>query len=196
MFLTEIANLLSYCRTLLVSLKLDILDLHLLGNENMCINILFLAWLGGQAKTLMFIHIAPEPDAIGESISTLKFAERVATVELGAAKTNKEGGEVKELKEQVNLVNSLFFVIVVMILNVTHFQLLLMFLLLQIACLKAAFASKDGENENIRSSHSSPDILRDIKIGHTSPASGYPMEEVGCVEVFICQPEIYNTTFF
>ncbi|KAM0824928.1 hypothetical protein ACQ4PT_069918 [Festuca glaucescens] len=106
---------------------------------------------GGQAKTLMFIHIAPEPDAIGESISTLKFAERVATVELGAAKTNKEGGEVKELKEQI-------------------------------ACLKTALASKDGENENIRSSHSSPDILRDIKIGHISPASGYPMEEVGCVE--------------
>nr|ABA95279.2 kinesin motor protein, putative, expressed [Oryza sativa Japonica Group] len=43
----------------------------------------------------------PEPDAIGESISTLKFAERVATVELGAAKSNKEGGEVKELKEQI-----------------------------------------------------------------------------------------------
>jgi kinesin family member C2/C3 len=50
----------------------------------------------------MFVHIAPEPDAISESISTLKFAERVATVELGAAKSNKEGAEVKELKEQVN----------------------------------------------------------------------------------------------
>jgi len=59
--------------------------------------------LGGQAKTLMFVHIAPEPDAVGESISTLKFAERVATVELGAAKSNKEGGEVRELKEQVRL---------------------------------------------------------------------------------------------
>ncbi|CAM0874137.1 unnamed protein product [Alopecurus aequalis] len=107
--------------------------------------------LGGQAKTLMFIHIAPEPDAVGESISTLKFAERVATVELGAAKTNKEGGEVKDLKEQI-------------------------------ACLKTALASKDGENEIIRSSHSSPDILRDIKVAHISPASGHPMEEVGCLE--------------
>ncbi|GJN05109.1 hypothetical protein PR202_ga22714 [Eleusine coracana subsp. coracana] len=56
---------------------------------------------GGQAKTLMFVHIAPEPDAVSESISTLKFAERVATVELGAAKSNKEGAEVKELKEQI-----------------------------------------------------------------------------------------------
>ncbi|XP_030947195.1 kinesin-like protein KIN-14I [Quercus lobata] len=57
--------------------------------------------LGGQAKTLMFVHISPEPDAIGESISTLKFAERVATVELGAAKVNKDSTDVKELKEQI-----------------------------------------------------------------------------------------------
>ncbi|KAJ0976327.1 hypothetical protein J5N97_018292 [Dioscorea zingiberensis] len=57
--------------------------------------------LGGQAKTLMFVHISPEADAIGETISTLKFAERVATVELGSARLNKESGEVKELKEQI-----------------------------------------------------------------------------------------------
>lgn len=58
-------------------------------------------YLGGQAKTLMFVHISPEVDAIGETISTLKFAERVATIELGAARVNKETGDVKELKEQV-----------------------------------------------------------------------------------------------
>lgn len=57
--------------------------------------------LGGQAKTLMFVHISPEPDAIGETISTLKFAERVATVELGAARVNKGSADFKELKEQV-----------------------------------------------------------------------------------------------
>ncbi|MBA0561540.1 hypothetical protein Golob_018359, partial [Gossypium lobatum] len=57
--------------------------------------------LGGQAKTLMFVHIAPEYEASGETISTLKFAERVATVELGAAKVNKDSGEMKELKGQV-----------------------------------------------------------------------------------------------
>ncbi|GMJ11762.1 KINESIN-LIKE PROTEIN IN ARABIDOPSIS THALIANA D, kinesin 4 [Hibiscus trionum] len=57
--------------------------------------------LGGQAKTLMFVHIAPEYEAHGETLSTLKFAERVATVELGAAKVNKDSGEVKELKEQI-----------------------------------------------------------------------------------------------
>lgn len=49
----------------------------------------------------MFVHISPEPDAIGETVSTLKFAERVATVELGAAKVNKDGADVKALKEQV-----------------------------------------------------------------------------------------------
>ncbi|TYH46316.1 hypothetical protein ES332_D11G327700v1 [Gossypium tomentosum] len=58
--------------------------------------------LGGQAKTLMFVHIAPEYEASGETISTLKFAERVATVELGAAKVNKDSGEVKELKGQIS----------------------------------------------------------------------------------------------
>ncbi|CDP17227.1 unnamed protein product [Coffea canephora] len=57
--------------------------------------------LGGQAKTLMFVHIAPEHDAIGETISTLKFAERVSSVELGAARANKENSDVKELKEQI-----------------------------------------------------------------------------------------------
>ncbi|CAL9093900.1 unnamed protein product [Musa textilis] len=57
--------------------------------------------LGGQAKTLMFVHISPEADAISETLSTLKFAERVAMVELGAAQVNKDNGEVKELRLQV-----------------------------------------------------------------------------------------------
>ncbi|KAH9290036.1 hypothetical protein KI387_034153, partial [Taxus chinensis] len=63
---------------------------------------------GGQAKTLMFVHISPEVDAYGETMSTLKFAERVATVELGAAKSNKESGDIRELKGQIaNLKNAL-----------------------------------------------------------------------------------------
>lgn len=56
---------------------------------------------GGQAKTLMFVHISPEPEALGETLSTLKFAERVSTVELGAARTNKDNAQVYELREQV-----------------------------------------------------------------------------------------------
>ncbi|KAI4306255.1 hypothetical protein L6164_029548 [Bauhinia variegata] len=58
--------------------------------------------LGGHAKTLMFVHINPELNALGETISTLKFAERVASVELGAAQSNKETGEIQELKEEIS----------------------------------------------------------------------------------------------
>ncbi|RDX75585.1 Kinesin-like protein KIN-14F, partial [Mucuna pruriens] len=58
--------------------------------------------LGGHAKTLMFVHINPELNALGETISTLKFAERVATIELGAAQSNKETGEIRDLKEEIS----------------------------------------------------------------------------------------------
>uniref|UniRef100_A0A9I9D557 Kinesin KP1 n=1 Tax=Cucumis melo TaxID=3656 RepID=A0A9I9D557_CUCME len=58
--------------------------------------------LGGQAKTLMFVHINPEVDALGETISTLKFAERVASIELGAARCNKENGQIRELKDEIS----------------------------------------------------------------------------------------------
>ncbi|PIA58345.1 hypothetical protein AQUCO_00500341v1, partial [Aquilegia coerulea] len=58
--------------------------------------------LGGQAKTLMFVHINPEVSSFGETISTLKFAERVASIELGAARSNKETGEIKALKEEIS----------------------------------------------------------------------------------------------
>lgn len=57
--------------------------------------------LGGHAKTLMFAHLSPEDDSFGETISTLKFAQRVSTVELGTARLNKESSKVMELKEQI-----------------------------------------------------------------------------------------------
>lgn len=57
--------------------------------------------LGGQAKTLMFVQLNPDIDSYYETISTLKFAERVSGVELGAAQSNKEGRDVRELMEQV-----------------------------------------------------------------------------------------------
>lgn len=62
-----------------------------------------MTWTGGQAKTLMFVHISPDADSFGETMSTLKFAERVATVELGAARSNKESGEIQVLKDQVTI---------------------------------------------------------------------------------------------
>ncbi|WVZ68868.1 hypothetical protein U9M48_017750 [Paspalum notatum var. saurae] len=58
--------------------------------------------LGGQAKTLMFVQINPDIESYSETISTLKFAERVSGVELGAARSNKEGKDIKDLLEQVS----------------------------------------------------------------------------------------------
>ena len=49
----------------------------------------------------MFVHINPELNAIGETLSTLKFAEMVSSIELGAAQSNKETGEIRDLKEEV-----------------------------------------------------------------------------------------------
>ncbi|XP_010269743.1 PREDICTED: kinesin-like protein KIN-14G isoform X2 [Nelumbo nucifera] len=57
--------------------------------------------LGGHSKTLMFAHVSPEEASYGETISTLKFAQRVSTIELGASRLNKESSEVRELREQV-----------------------------------------------------------------------------------------------
>lgn len=57
--------------------------------------------LGGQAKTLMLVQINPDAQSYSETSSTLKFAERVSGVELGAAKSNKESKDIRELMEQV-----------------------------------------------------------------------------------------------
>ncbi|XP_029147408.1 kinesin-like protein KIN-14C [Arachis hypogaea] len=59
------------------------------------------ASLGGHAKTLMFIQINSDVNSYSETMSTLKFAERVSGIELGAARSNKESKDVKELMEQV-----------------------------------------------------------------------------------------------
>ncbi|KAG8052768.1 hypothetical protein GUJ93_ZPchr0001g30021 [Zizania palustris] len=58
--------------------------------------------LGGNAKTLMFAHICPDADSYVETLSTLKFAQRVSSVELGTAHSNKESNEIRELKQQVD----------------------------------------------------------------------------------------------
>ncbi|KAJ8471978.1 hypothetical protein OPV22_026321 [Ensete ventricosum] len=58
--------------------------------------------LGGNAKMLMFAHVSPESDSYGETISTLKFAQRASSVELGAPPQNKESSEIRNLKEQID----------------------------------------------------------------------------------------------
>ncbi|KAE8810010.1 Kinesin-4 [Hordeum vulgare] len=57
--------------------------------------------LGGNAKTLMLAHISPEGESYVETLSTLKFAQRASTVELGTAHANKESNDIRVLKEQV-----------------------------------------------------------------------------------------------
>ena len=61
-----------------------------------------IVFVGGHAKTLMLVHINPVVNAIGETVGTLKFAERVALIELGSVRSNKETGEIQELKEEVD----------------------------------------------------------------------------------------------
>ncbi|KAK4782474.1 hypothetical protein SAY86_016576 [Trapa natans] len=63
--------------------------------------------LGGQAKTLMFIQLNPDTTSYTESLSTLKFAERASGVELGAAKSSKEGKEGRDVRELMDQVVSL-----------------------------------------------------------------------------------------
>lgn len=49
----------------------------------------------------MFVQLNPDVNSYSESLSTLKFAERVSGVELGTARSSKEGRDVWELMEQV-----------------------------------------------------------------------------------------------
>lgn len=58
----------------------------------------------------MFVQINPDVESYSETISTLKFAERVSGVELGAARSNKEGKDIKELLEQVSILQLLFVI--------------------------------------------------------------------------------------
>ncbi|GLC61873.1 hypothetical protein PLESTB_001813300 [Pleodorina starrii] len=55
--------------------------------------------LSGQAKVCMLMHVAPESTSHGETISTLNFGNRVASVTLGQAKCNVESGKVFEAHE-------------------------------------------------------------------------------------------------
>ncbi|XP_054785930.1 kinesin-like protein KIN-14C isoform X2 [Prosopis cineraria] len=57
--------------------------------------------LGGHAKTLMFVQLNPDVNSFSESLSTLKFAERVSGVELGQARSTGDGKDVRELMEQI-----------------------------------------------------------------------------------------------
>merc|ERR1711920_760698 len=57
--------------------------------------------LGGHAKTIMFINICPTDEHISETLSSLRFAQRVAKVELGKAqKTFKKVDRLNKKSSQ------------------------------------------------------------------------------------------------
>lgn len=49
----------------------------------------------------MLAHVIPEENNFAETVSTLKFAQKISNVELGAAQSNKQNLEVMELKQEV-----------------------------------------------------------------------------------------------
>ncbi len=61
--------------------------------------------LAGQAKSMMFMHVAPEESSVGETLSTLNFGSAVTKITLGAAKQNVvESGaiwEARQVKEKL-----------------------------------------------------------------------------------------------
>lgn len=71
----------------------------------------------------MFIQVNPDASSYSESLSTLKFAERVSTIELGAARSNKEGKEVRDLMDLVSAF-PLCFNLMIILLHVHNFSLL------------------------------------------------------------------------
>lgn len=51
----------------------------------------------------MFVHVSPDEESYGETVSTLTFAKRVASVELGASSRHAESAELRESKEKVRV---------------------------------------------------------------------------------------------
>jgi len=58
--------------------------------------------LAGQAKSMMFMHVAPEGNSASETLSTLNFGRGVTEITLGAAQRNAESGAAWELKDKLN----------------------------------------------------------------------------------------------
>ena len=58
--------------------------------------------LSGSSKTMMFVHVAPEANSAGETMSTLNFGKAVTEITLGEAKRNVDSGASWEMKERLN----------------------------------------------------------------------------------------------
>lgn len=57
--------------------------------------------LMGQAKAMMFMHIAPEDSSRSETLSTLMFGQRVSQITLGAAQKNTESTKIFEARDAI-----------------------------------------------------------------------------------------------
>eukprot|EP00887_Chlorella_sp_A99_P001154 scaffold14.g1154.t1 len=62
--------------------------------------------LSGQAKSMMFMHIAPEMSSVSETLSTLNFGRHVTEITLGAAKKNSESGTLVDAKDRLRRVEA------------------------------------------------------------------------------------------
>eukprot|EP00299_Pterocystis_sp_00344_P015397 c7685_g1_i2.p1 GENE.c7685_g1_i2~~c7685_g1_i2.p1 ORF type:complete len:1060 (+),score=263.76 c7685_g1_i2:48-3227(+) len=58
--------------------------------------------LCGSSRTAMFVNMSPSSDNFWETISTLNFAARAASIELGEVQRNFQSGELSQLREQVS----------------------------------------------------------------------------------------------
>lgn len=117
----------------------------------------------------MLVQINSDVKSYSESLSTLKFAERVSGVELGVAKSTKDGRDVRELMEQViNFIKLIklyiYFIIYVSKSYIIFIKLLIthnifgkkIYLPLQVASLKDTISTKDEEIERLQ-------LLKDLK---------------------------------
>eukprot|EP00299_Pterocystis_sp_00344_P015138 c7547_g1_i1.p1 GENE.c7547_g1_i1~~c7547_g1_i1.p1 ORF type:complete len:1185 (+),score=369.74 c7547_g1_i1:317-3556(+) len=62
--------------------------------------------LCGNSRTAMFVALSPSSDNYWETISTLNFGARAASVELGQVQKNFQSGELAQLREQVTRLQS------------------------------------------------------------------------------------------
>ncbi|XP_077982296.1 kinesin-like protein KIFC3 [Glandiceps talaboti] len=58
--------------------------------------------LGGDSKTLMVVQVAPVEKNVGETSSSLSFAQRVRSVELGQANKKTESAEIASLRDRLS----------------------------------------------------------------------------------------------
>lgn len=82
------------------------LNYHLTGQKKICyrnskLTHILKDSLGGNSKTLMIAAVSPSSDSYGETLSTLKFAERVKFVKNNALINEKAVENLENLKREI-----------------------------------------------------------------------------------------------